>query len=194
MNSGFEIVVVSAPSCAGKDTLVSALLRARPALGRVATTTTRPPRPGEVDGLHYHFRDPIDFRATVAGGGFVEYARVHAHLYGTEVAALDKVKAEGHTPLAILDVQGARSVAARMRALRIFVRAPLAQLEARIRRYRPPNEWPERIASARAEMDGIEADVVIDNPNGDEAAAAQRLMDACDRLLDIRPPTHAPCR
>ena len=80
------LVAVAAPSGAGKTTLCVRMAETFPALTYAVSYTTRPPRPGEVDGENYHFVDAGRFRAMVSEGAFVEWAEVHGHFYGTPKA------------------------------------------------------------------------------------------------------------
>jgi guanylate kinase len=102
--------VISAPSGAGKTTLVNRLLRAQPRMVRVITCTTRPPRPGERDGVDYHFLTAADFLKRVQAGNFVEHATVFGNSYGIlKSDLLDPLRA-GQDVLLNIDVQGAATV------------------------------------------------------------------------------------
>ncbi|MGB5734576.1 MAG: guanylate kinase [Thiohalocapsa sp.] len=129
------LFVVSAPSGAGKTSLVRALLELDPTLHLSVSYTTRPPRPGEVDGEHYHFTDAKRFETMVADGAFVEYARVFGNAYGTAESALRAVLERGEDLLLEIDWQGARQVRERLpEAVSVFVMPPsLAALEQRLR-------------------------------------------------------------
>jgi len=129
------LFVVSAPSGAGKTSLVRALRERRPALQFSVSYTTRPPRPGEIDGVHYHFVTRDTFERMVAAGEFVEYARVFENAYGTAEQALRETLATGADLVLEIDWQGARQVRARFPdATTIFILPPsLAVLEERLR-------------------------------------------------------------
>ena len=103
------LFVVSAPSGAGKSTLLNAL---RPGADFVyaVSCTTRPPRPGEIDGEDYHFRPAEDFARKLAAGEFLESAVVHGNQYGTLRAAVSAQLAAGVDVLIDIDVQGARQI------------------------------------------------------------------------------------
>ncbi|GBC84301.1 Guanylate kinase [bacterium HR11] len=104
------IVVLSAPSGAGKTTVVRALLEREPQLQFAVSHTTRPPRPHEVHGQDYYFVTPDEFRDLIGQGAFVEWAVVHGHFYGTSQAELRRILEAGKTPLLDIDVQGAYQI------------------------------------------------------------------------------------
>ncbi len=104
------ILLVSAPSGAGKTTVGEGLLRQAPRLRCVVTCTTRPPRAGEVAGVDYHFLSPADFSERVARGEFLEHATVYGKSYGTLKSSVLEQLSAGHDVLLIIDVQGAASV------------------------------------------------------------------------------------
>ncbi len=100
------LVLISGPSGAGKSTFVQALLAAEPGLSFSVSTTTRPPRRGETDGVQYHFVDDAEFDRLVAADAFVEWAEVHQRRYGTRRDHIRAMLDRGLTPLLDLDVQG----------------------------------------------------------------------------------------
>ena len=126
-------LVLAAPSGAGKSSLTRALLAAEPALSLSISVTTRPPRPGELDGEHYHFRDQAAFDAQVAAGGFLEWARVLGrHSYGTPRAEVQAALAAGDTtPDQIVERVYAAVPRAVWPAARVSVRAQLDYLAHR---------------------------------------------------------------
>jgi guanylate kinase len=134
-----EIVVLSAPSGAGKTTLIQRCFERYP---RVAaglrfsvSHTTRPPRRGEVDGRDYHFVERPAFEEMVAAGSFLEWAVVHGRLYGTSLDAIEPDLDRGLDVLLDIDVQGARQVRqSHPQAVSVFVMPPsFAVLERRLR-------------------------------------------------------------
>lgn len=100
-------VILSAPSGGGKTTIARRLLESRADLGYSVSCTTRAPRPGEVEGLDYHFLTPEAFEARVAAGDFAEWAPVHGHRYGTLRSEVRRVLATGRHVMMDIDVQGA---------------------------------------------------------------------------------------
>ena len=134
---GAMVVIISGPSGVGKDTIIDALRRRhdRPDLGFIITSTTRRPRPGEVDGVHYHFVSPARFRSMRRRGELLEAAEVHGNWYGTRRRdVLETLDGGCHAVLKI-DVQGARTVKAAVPdALLIFIVPP--SLEALFQRLR----------------------------------------------------------
>ena len=152
-----RLFVIAAPSGAGKTSLVKALLTGDPNRRFSVSTTTRPKRPLEIDGVDYHFVDAGEFERMVAADAFLEYARVFDNWYGTTRVEVERLRAAGHDVILEIDWQGARQVRERLPdCTGIFVLPPSrAELERRLR--------------TRAQ----DADAVI----------ARRLQDAAD---DIR--------
>ncbi|HEX5368281.1 MAG TPA: guanylate kinase [Dehalococcoidia bacterium] len=119
------LVVISGPSGAGKDSVADRLLESLPGLHRVVTMTTRPPRPGEVDGRDYHFVSEDEFRALLDADGFVEHATVYDRHYGVPRREIDESLASGRDTLARVDVQGAATLRRLYPdALLIFIEPP----------------------------------------------------------------------
>lgn len=135
-----RLVVVAAPSGAGKTTLIHALIGRLKARGIAAafsvSFTTRPPRPGERDGVHYHFVDEVRFEAMVRKGEFLEHAHVFGRRYGTGRAVTEALLASGQQIFLDIDWQGARQVRERLpgQTLLLFILPPsLEELERRLR-------------------------------------------------------------
>jgi len=150
------LITVSAPSGAGKTTLVRELLRRDPALRLSVSYTTRTPRAGEVNGREYHFVDIERFDAMRAGGEFVECAEVHGNLYGTSRLWLTEQLEQGHDTVLEIDWQGAKQVReAFPAAIGVFVLPPsLEELERRLRGRGTDAETviAARLRAARDEM------------------------------------------
>lgn len=121
-------IVMSAPSGAGKTTIARLLLDRRDDVGYSVSCTTRAPRPGEVDGVDYHFYSLARFDDAVRRGEFAEWAEVHGRRYGTLVREVERVMARGQHVMLDIDVQGARQVVQRfLDAVTIFVVPPSAE-------------------------------------------------------------------
>ena len=171
------LIVISGPSGAGKDAVMAALL-ADGGFVRPVTMTTRPPRPGEIDGVHYRFAAPEAFRAAAASGELVEHAEVHGRLYGTPRAELARALASGSDVLLQVDVQGATAIREAIPEARLLFVAPasLGELERRLReRGADPAERARRLETARAELARQDAfDAVVVNPDGGLGGAVAR--------------------
>lgn len=129
------LLVLAGPSGVGKGTVGRALLAREPNLAWSVSSTTRAPRPGEVDGVDYHFVTRDEFERTRAEGGFLEWFEVYGQLKGTPRAPVDAALAGGRDILLEIDVQGALAVKEQLpEALLVFLRAPdAATQEARLR-------------------------------------------------------------
>jgi len=161
--SAAVLVVLSAPSGAGKTTVCEQVLKTRPNLSRAITCTTRPARPGERDGVDYYFLEAGDFLKRVQAGNFLEHATVYGNSYGTlKSEVLAKLRA-GRDVLLNIDVQGAAAIRAHAegdpelsRALvTVFLAAPsLEELEKRLRKrgQDSPAVIQKRLGVARQEI------------------------------------------
>ncbi len=154
------VIVVSAPSGAGKTTVVARVLRDVPGLRFSVSHTTRPPRVGEREGVDYHYVDRPTFERLRADGKLLESAEVHGNLYGTGRAEIERARAEGVDVLLDLDVQGAAQVRERMKdAVTVFILPPSYQeLEQRLRRRGQDDEGTieRRLAAAAREIGAFE--------------------------------------
>ena len=162
------LFIVTAPSGAGKTTLVSGLLDRDPMVRLSVSYTTRAPREGEVDGRHYHFVDVSTFRALRDKGEFLEWAEVHNNYYGTSKAWLEAQVRSGKDILLEIDWQGAQQVRkAFPEAVGVFILPPsLEELERRLRGRGTDSEdvIARRVLGARGEMRHVaEFDYVIIN-------------------------------
>jgi len=150
------LVVVSAPSGAGKTTLCHEVRSMVPDLFYSVSYTTRAPRPGEVNGTDFYFVSEAEFMALRERGEFAEWATVHGHLYGTPARSLEKALGRGLDVLLDIDTRGARQLRQRYpEAVSVFIMAPsMAELEARLheRKSDAPGEIERRLARAREEI------------------------------------------
>lgn len=169
-----NLFVVSAPSGAGKTTLVKKLVAADPGLRLSVSYTTRPPRPGEVNGKDYHFVDRDGFEAMLERGEFLESAEVFGNRYGTSQRWVREQMAAGTDILLEIDWQGAQQVRKLIpQAIGIFILPP--SMEALLQRLNSraqdgPEVIARRLAGAREEISHIgEFDYVIINNKLDEA-------------------------
>jgi guanylate kinase len=150
------LFIVAAPSGAGKTSLVRALLERDPAMALSVSYTSRPPRPGETDGVHYHFVDRTDFLRMAAAGEFFEYAEVHGDLKGTARSAVEPLLLQGRDVLLEIDWQGARLVRAKNADCKsVFILPPSRpELERRLRGRAQDSEAviERRLADSRADI------------------------------------------
>jgi guanylate kinase len=156
INRRGTLFVVSAPSGAGKTTLCDEVRRLIPGLAYSISYTTRPPRPGEIDGTHFHFVTEAEFRALHGGGEFAESAVVHGNLYGTRARLLESSLAGGSDVLLDIDTQGAAQLRRRYpEAVLVFIMPPsMAELTLRLRERRSDAaaDIERRLARAREEV------------------------------------------
>jgi len=181
------LFIVSAPSGAGKTSLVKALLDSTPGLTVSISHTTRAMRPGERDGVDYHFVDAAGFQAMVSAGAFLEHARVFDNYYGTSVAAVRERLDQGLDVILEIDWQGARQVRRALpEAVSIFVLPPSrAALEQRLRgRGQDSHEIiARRMRDARSESSHFgEYDFLVINDDFDTALAELRAIVQAQRL------------
>ncbi len=119
-----SMLLISGPSGCGKSTICKQLLLDDDVVFSVSATT-RTPRPGEVDGEHYHFLSPEEFRSKISGGAFIEHAEVHGNMYGTLKAPMEEAIAQGKVYLVEIDVQGALQLKAlEVAGIYVFVAPP----------------------------------------------------------------------
>lgn len=146
------LIVVSAPSGAGKTSLCHELTRISPKLRHSVSYTTRPPRNGEANGQDYWFVSTGAFEAMIAAGEFAEWARVHQNLYGTAHRTLEEMRSEGTDVILDIDTQGAMQLRKVFTdAIFIFILPPSMEvLETRLRNRRSDREDEIRIRMARA--------------------------------------------
>jgi guanylate kinase len=188
---GGILFIVSAPSGAGKTSLVKALLANDRGLGLAISYTTRSPRPGEQNGVHYHFVDASTFGAMVDAGDFLEHAEVFGNRYGTAEATVRAELVRGRDLVLEIDWQGARQVRARFpAAVSVFVLPPsLAALEERLRGrgQDAPEVIAGRMARARSELSHYgEYDYLVVNDRFEDALSDLGCVVRAERLRHDR--------
>ena len=172
-----RLTVLAGPTAVGKGSLAERVRTSWPQVWMSVSATTRPPRPGEREGVHYHFVDEAEFDRLVAGGEMLEWAVVHGrHRYGTPRPPVERALAEGRPALLEIDLQGARQVRAAMpEALFVFLAPP--SWEELVRRLvgrgtEDEQERERRLATARVELAAeSEFDVTVVNDDLEQAAA-----------------------
>ncbi|WP_062293317.1 guanylate kinase [Demequina phytophila] len=171
-----RLVVLAGPTAVGKGTVVRALRDMAPEVYVSVSATTRDPRPGEVDGVHYHFITREDFDRRIAAGEFLEHATVHGqNSYGTLRGPVDERLAQGESVLLEIDLQGARQVKQAMPDAHFVFLAPPSWEELVDRLVGRGTEGEEergrRLATARQELAAVdEFDQVIVNDTVERAA------------------------
>ena len=176
-----RLFIVAAPSGAGKSTLVNALLAREPGIALSISHTTRSPRPGDVDGVQYHFIDRATFEAMVARGDFLEHAGVFGNYYGTSRGAVEPTLKAGHDVLLEIDWQGAEQVRRAMpECVSIFILPPSrAELGRRLRARATDSEATieKRLAASREEITHAgEFDCIVVNDRFEDAVAALQAI------------------
>jgi len=189
MHDMAKLFVISAPSGAGKTSLVNSLLTARPGLKVSVSHTTRKPRANEVEGREYYFVTLAQFHELIKQNAFLEYAQVFDNYYGTSAAQVREQLAAGNDVLLEIDWQGARQVRRAMPdSTSIFILPPTrAALEQRLRERRTDSAETiaRRLADASADMSHYnEFDFVVVNDQFDKAAVdVDTILDGGGREL-----------
>lgn len=165
-----NLFIISAPSGAGKSSLIQALLKRHGDMQVSVSHTTRAPRPGEQDGVHYHFVSVADFKTLIGKDEFFEWAEVFGNYYGTSKSAIRDLLSQGIDVFLDIDWQGARQIKQQApEALGIFILPPsLAELEQRLnnRGQDSTEVIAKRMAQAHSEMSHAnEYDYLIINDN-----------------------------
>jgi guanylate kinase len=181
-----RLFIVSAPSGTGKTTLVERLVRDMQGISMSRSYTSRPPRPGEADGVDYNFISRDRFEAMIANGDLLEHAEVFGNWYGTGAAETARALAGGDDVVLVIDVQGARKVRnASFEHVGIFVLPPSFEiLEDRLRRRSKDSEVQiqRRLAVAQQEVAAVaEYEYVVINDDVDNAVARLRSIVEAER-------------
>jgi len=181
------LFIVSSPSGGGKTSLVKALLESEPEVRLSVSYTTRPPRPGEVNGRAYHFVALPEFERMQQAGEFLESAVIYGNRYGTSQKWIERERTEGRDVLLEIDWQGALQVRRLMRqVVSVFILPPsLEVLESRLkgRAQDSAETIARRLAAAREEISHVaEYDYVIINDEFNRAALDLRSIIRAERL------------
>jgi guanylate kinase len=178
-----RVVVLSGPSAVGKSTLVGCLRERIPELHFSVSATTRAPRPGEVDGVDYHFVTPARFQQLIDEGALLEWAEIHSGLHrsGTPARPIRDATAAGHPVLVEVDLAGARAVKQAMpEAITVFLAPPSWEaLESRLvgRGTETAEVIERRLATARTELAAQD--------DFDEVVVNSQLESACAELVSL---------
>ncbi|GGD82122.1 MULTISPECIES: guanylate kinase [Rhizobium] len=182
------MLVISSPSGAGKSTIARTLLGIDKNIGLSVSVTTRPRRPSEVEGVHYHFKSVREFERLRDSDALLEWAEVHGNFYGTPREPVEQAMAEGRDMLFDIDWQGAQQLQEKMSAdvVSIFVLPPtMTELQSRLHRRAEDSEEviQTRLANSRAEIaHWREYDYVIVNDDLDTAFDAVQSIVKAERL------------
>jgi guanylate kinase len=182
-DSAARVIVLSGPSAVGKSTVVRCLRERVPDLHFSVSATTRAPRPGEVDGVDYHFVSAERFQHLIDDGSLLEWAEIHGGLHrsGTVAGPVRDAVADGHPVLIEVDLAGARAVKQAMpEAISVFLAPPSWEaLEARLvgRGTETAEVIERRLATARTEL-AAQGDF-------DEVVVNRQLETACSELVSL---------
>ena len=181
------MLMIVAPSGTGKSSLVNALLQADTGLKLSLSTTTRAPRPGEVDGKDYRFVSKEEFIRERDQGNFLEWAQVHGHYYGTSKPWIESQMQAGSDVMLEIDWQGAQQIRKLIPSVQwIFIFPPsIEALEERLRKRGQDDEATieRRLAAAHVELlHAPEADYIVVNDNFDQALVDLKQILASSRL------------
>lgn len=176
-----RLIVISGPAGVGKTTLCDRLVADFDHIQRMVTTTSRPPRGGEVDGIDYHFVTPVQFEIMIGNHEFIEWAKVHGRYYGSQRRHIEQALNNGNDLLLNIDVQGAQAFRKKIRDDRdlkvelvsIFIRPEsIEQIATRLKNRATDNgaEIARRLETAREEIgeaDAFDFQIVSDSREKD---------------------------
>lgn len=189
------LLILSSPSGAGKSTLARRLMEWDPTIRFSVSATTRAPRPGEVDGQHYHFRTRPAFEAMVAAGEMLEHAEVFGNLYGSPRGPVEQAMRDGRDTLFDVDWQGGQQIrnsALGSEVVSVFILPPsIAELEARLKGRAQDSDAviAGRMAKSRDEISHwAEYDYVLVNRDINAAADELKTIVRAERLRRLRQP------
>jgi guanylate kinase len=192
MSSEGKMIIFTAPSGAGKTTIVHHLLNAFPRLAFSVSATSRPLRGQEVDGRDYYFLSPERFRELIAEGAFLEWEEVYENqFYGTLISEVERLWAEGKHILFDIDVRGAFNLVSKYpdRTLSVFVKPPSPEVlfeRLKARQTETPEQLRKRIQKAKQELSFVnEFDAVLVNDSLDQALREAETL--VREFLDQKP-------
>lgn len=198
MSAKGQLFILSAPSGAGKTTILKKVMTQVPGLAFSVSHTTRSPRSGEENGVDYHFVSVEEFQAMCDQGLFLEWAEVHGNFYGTSRPAIIKQLEQGQDIILDIDVQGAAIISrdATVPAVSVFIAPPtLLELEKRLRgRGTDSDETIElRLSNAVREMESApDYNYLVINDSLEEAVATLQAVIIAERSRGHRLPTGEP--
>ena len=178
------VIVISGPSGSGKSTVIKTLCEADETLQLSVSATTRKPRPGEVNGVDYHFLSKIEFKKSIQQDKFLEWAEYGDNLYGTLKSEIADAREDGKDSILEIEVKGSLEVRdqnlAPARSILIFIVPPsFAILEKRLRRRNTESETElkQRLDIAKSEVREIQHyDYWVSNPQGGAQQAVQQIQ------------------
>jgi len=176
-----QLVVLSAPSGAGKTTIANVLVSQYPEMAISVSATTRQKRPREEDGTHYHFMEDVRFKEYIDQNKFLEYEEVHGDFYGTLKSHVDKLLGMNKTVVFDIDVKGALSIKRNYpQAILIFIKTPsLAELKNRLKNRKSESEEAIQKRLQRIEYEYAQADKF------DHIVINDKLEHAVDQIIQL---------